>query len=59
MGWGGDMFPGTVWVYIQTYTNKYTQTNPLERQTHRSKYMYLCIKKDKKSCTEKDKLTHI
>ena len=29
MGWGGDMFPGTVWVYIQTYTNAYTQTNPL------------------------------
>ena len=39
MGWGGDMFPGTVWAYTDLH-NKYTQTNPLERQRHRSKYMY-------------------
>ena len=53
MGWGGDMFPGSVWVYIQTYTN--THSDKPTRKTGQS----ICIKKDKKTCTEKDKLTHV
>ena len=57
MGWGGDMFPGTVWAY--TDLHKQVHSDKPTRKTDAQVKVYVCIKKDKKTCNEKDKLTHM